>query len=178
MHGEVNVSKLKAGYIYDKKFEYKENERIYKIEANDYIAIGSAVSGSIWEMITVQAEGGIFYNVEFAQKEKDKNKYSGAVAYTRQITDEQLDKILKYCEENNWYNLYTHNCSAVASGAWEIAFGETDGFKAKRTIFETATKDVHCLVYTPEVLKENILRKSNAMTEYEKVLVDIIENWQ
>ena len=111
----------------------------YSINRNGYIAIGNAgtkdMSGALSTIIG--SCGGILYNREFYGAWVNEFFYPDTVAYTRVITEKQLNSIFSYCEENNYYNLYSHNCSSVASEAWEAAFGENDGFKAKKSMAST-----------------------------------------
>lgn len=111
--------------------------------------------------------GGILFNYEF----KATNVYHAPVAYTRKITLDELEAVLQFHNENNYYNA-NHNCTTVAIGAWAAAFGTSDGFTARKNSGLYASFD------TPTVLKEQILTKKSADTSYKDTMQNILQNWK
>lgn len=112
-----------------------ENERDpYPLSMNENIVIGNFSLGSGFFDGTTMAiitlppshcdNAGLCYNKEFYFDWPD------ASGFTRSISESQLEALKNYLMNNSWYNLYTHNCSTVALGAWEAAFGTTDGMDA------------------------------------------------
>lgn len=70
----------------------------------------------------------MYFNREFAydyvhlSDNKGKSAYCQNYSYTKQITENGINKIVEFCRLNNYYNLCTHNCAQVAIGAWNEAF--------------------------------------------------------
>ena len=163
-------------YDYDNKTFKKATDSKYKIKRNGNVAIGNAgTSGTSGALSHVAGScGGILYNREYYGQLLDNNFYQGVAAWTRQIKNSQLADLLEYCGDNNYYNLYSHNCSTVALGGWEAAFGDEDGFATQRKgFFEGA----YGIFDTPAVLKETILKKSGVDPKYEKTMLNILDNW-
>lgn len=178
INDSIDVSKLLNGYVYDYTNNSFVQDKIdsYDIKKNGYIAIGNAgTKGTSGALSTIAGScGGILYNREFYASSVNPNFYLGVAAYTRVITDNQFNDLMNYCGDNSYYNLYSHNCSSVASEAWEAAFGESDGFKAKKT---GLSNNVYSLFDTPSTLKENILKKMDADKDYRSTMLSIIQGW-
>lgn len=174
----IDVSGLLDGYIYDTQNRSFKHSKInsYDINRNGYVAIGNAgTEGTSGALSTIVGScGGILYNREFYGAWVNENFYLDVAAYTKEITNDEFNKVLAYCSENNYYNLYNHNCSSVASEAWENAFGTDDEFKAKKN---GVSHGVYSMFDTPSTLKENILKKSDADTDYRSTMLNIIKNW-
>ena len=163
-------------YDYDNKTFKKATDSKYKIKRNGNVAIGNAgTSGTSGALSHVVGScGGILYNREYFGQLLDNNFYQGVAAWTRQIKNSQLADLLEYCSDNNYYNLYRHNCSTVALGGWEAAFGDEDRFATQRSgLFEGA----YGMFDTPAVLKETILKKSGVDKNYAKTMLSILNNW-
>lgn len=166
----LDVSGLLTGFLYDysAKGFYQSKVNDYTIKRNGHMAIGNAgTSGTSGALSTITGScGGILYNREFYGEWDNNNFYTGVAAYTRTVTQDEYDAVMKYCTDNCYYNLYSHNCSTVASNAWKAAFGSSDGFEADGGVFDT-----------PQTLKANILKKSGADTDYRSTMLNIIANW-
>ncbi|MBQ8166282.1 MAG: hypothetical protein IJZ96_04505, partial [Lachnospiraceae bacterium] len=51
-----------------------------------------------------------------------KNVYINNAAYSREVTEEQLNIILDIHREHNRYKVLTENCAYIASKSWNRAF--------------------------------------------------------
>lgn len=166
----LNISGLLNGYLYDYSTKGFYNCKVdnYEINRNGHIAIGNAgTNGTSGALSTITGScGGILYNREFYGEWANNNFYTGVAAYTRTVTQDEYDAVMNYCTSNCYYNLYSHNCSTVAANAWKAAFGSGDGFEASGLLFDT-----------PQTLKENILKKSEADSDYRATMLNIIANW-
>lgn len=178
----LDVSGLQTGYLYNYEINefYAEKVSTYKINRDGYMNIGNAgTEGQSAAFSTLSGScGGILYNREFRgqwQESPTHSKYSGAVAYTRKITQEQLDAVLQYCSKNNYYNLYSHNCSSVALEAWECAYGNEDGLYNR---YQSGFHLIYSNFDNPEALKESILKKTGVDINYHNTMLEIIENWR
>lgn len=174
----IDISGLLTGFVWDSDAKGFVQQKLdqYEIKKDGHMAIGNAGTGGASDALsTISGScGGILYNREFYGAWENNDFYLDVAAYTREITEKQLNDVLTYCEENNYYNLYSHNCSSVASEAWEAAYGTSDGFDAKTTGFH----GVYSVFDTPSTLKDNILKKDNADTDYRATMLDIIRNWR
>lgn len=186
----IDVSGLANGYIY----RYGTHEFIqskinsYPINVNGNLAIGNAGEGMSEALSTLVGScGGILYNREYYGAWVNNNFYIDVAAYSRDVTQDQLNAVLDYCADNCYYNLYYHNCSTVASGAWKAAFGSDDGFEAIEPInwLDKLIFGENDIVYnpqryfdTPMVLKENILKMADADTDYQSTMLGIIASWK
>ena len=153
----LDFTRLAGGY------EYMTWEQIgpceYDIEMNEYVAIGSTSitvdnSGLGFETdkhINDGDDKGIYFNREFAEAKSDydekynkdkpdkyKKAYGKNKAYSRLITEEQMKKVIKYCEEHEYYNVCTNNCAKTAVKAWNKAF---DREEFTSTLFPSSLKD-------------------------------------
>ncbi|MDO5293148.1 MAG: hypothetical protein Q4F05_10395 [bacterium] len=77
-------------------------------------------------------------------------QYPNAVI-TKEVTQEQLDEILAYDQAHNYYGLLTNNCSSIASGAWNAAFGDT--------LYAREASGLYSIFDTPMILKAHILQR-------------------
>ena len=175
----LDFSKLLTGYVYDyDRNTFNEcNPGKYSINAGGNVSIGDFSTGDMsGTLSTIQGScGGILFNEEFSAQFRNNDHYTGIAAYTREITEEKLSKVISYCNDNSYYNVYSHNCSSVASEGWEKAFGTSDGMKAKKT---GITNGVYSLFDTPATLKENILKKEDADKDYRNTMLTILKNWR
>ncbi len=181
INDEINIGNLLGGYVYNfetGKFE-QGRKSIYKIEKDGHISIGNVNTVSKIETFLqfTGSCGGIYYNREYEVQLSGKKNYDSAVAYTREITSEQFGAMITYCNNNNFYNLYSHNCSTVASKAWEQAFGTGDGFYAKKNGNSYGISSKFDFD-TPATLKKNILAKSGADFDYQSTMSLILEFWK
>lgn len=176
VNDNILVSVLYGGFFFNAsthQFDYSNQSTYYPMSPNCYMNIGNAgTQGASGAMSTVVGScGGILFNREFQGAYENRNQYHDVVAYTRTITQEQLDDVIDYCSRNNYYNLYSHNCSTVALGAWESAFGNVDGFSTK------GGSGVIYLFDSPDGLKKSILKKDNVDMDYQSTMLAILDNW-
>jgi hypothetical protein len=159
--------------------------KTYSINTSGHVALGAACTLGGTDLLTTidGSAGGIMYNREFQGILSDNNKYPDTVAYTKKITDAQLSSLIKYCANNSYYNVYTHNCSSVASEAWTAALGKSNRISASYDDTEHAlvggfNNIEYVLFDTPKVLKENILKNSDVDKNYSRTMLNIISNWK
>ena len=146
----LNFKKFTGGYEY--KTWKKKGPCKYKIKASEYVSIGNAGKGICGSSASSESnsqvndgdDAGIYFNREFANEHAEgKPMYNLNCAYKREISAKQLKKIIKVCEDKNYYNLISNNCAKVAVKAWNKAY--------PRDIFPS-----HVL---PATLKEEIQKK-------------------
>ena len=106
----------------------------YQIRRDHYITFGAittdtsgAVVNSIFDNISSlfdnrQTQGGVYFNEEtntllFPNNPKF-NDYYPNYCIDHELTDKQIKMLLEFLSENNYYNLLYHNCSTIASAAW------------------------------------------------------------
>lgn len=113
---------------------------------------------------TGTTEGGLFINNEMLQEESSGEMiYSPRAAIYEYITLEQLLVLSSYLSNNDYYGVRTHNCSSLASSAWNMISNR----KVKARGKDGLTKYYD----TPMVLKESIeqyeeITNSNYFIEY------------
>ena len=150
----LDFTKFTCGYEY--KTWVKTDSCEYSIKKNEYVAIGNAgkgVGGSsqLSEGSSSGDDGddaGIYFNREFAveynnyisnySEDDFEEEYDENNAYTKRTSSYQLETIIDYCADNNYYNLLTNNCANVAVNAWNEAF-KTDNFKSD--VYPPSLKD-------------------------------------
>lgn len=131
----LDFRKFTGGYEY--KIWKSKKPCKYKIKCSEYVAIGNAGKGLSGKSDLDETEGevndgdnaGVYFNREFAKEHaRGKAIYDRNYAYSREISGKQLKKIIKTCEDENYYHLYDHNCAMVAAMAWNKAY-PNDKFK-------------------------------------------------
>ena len=176
---DLDVSGLLTGYTYNYETKEFQVEKLnsYNINVNGNVCFGNAgTDGTSGALSTVVGScGGVLYNREFYGAWVDNNFYVDVAAYTRKVTDSQLQSVIQCCADNSYYNLYSNNCSSVANKAWNSAFGSEDGFESKK---KGISNGIYSLFDTPATLKENILKKDDADEDYISTMLDIIKNWR
>lgn len=75
---------------------------------------------------------------------------------TKEVTQEQLEAIMEYDNNHNYYNLISNNCSSIATAAWNLAFNDT---------LSPEGEGFYALVDTPMVLKAHILEREGAVQD-------------
>lgn len=163
----LDFGRLAGGY------EYMTWEKLepckYDIKINEYVTIGSTsvVVGDLGQPLETHwnmhdgDDAGIYFNREFAEAkadydkkynkdkpEKYKEMYSKNKAYSRLITEAQIETIIKYCGDNEYYNVVTNNCAKIAVKAWNKAFN----------------KEEFTSTLVPRDLKEEIGKKGGSFT--------------
>ena len=142
----LDFTKLTYGYEY-KTWDEME-PCMYSMGRLDYVAIGNAGAGAYGGSSNPSESGssgssgsgssssgsdraGVYFNREFALEMSSEEKaYDENKAYSRLISEKQLQKAIEHCEKQNYYNLVENNCAIVAAGAWNAAFDEKT-FKIK-----------------------------------------------
>jgi len=142
----LDFSGLTSGYSYG-NWE-PEKAGLYEIRSFEYVSIGNAggqAGGSSSESSESSATGndhdiaGIYYNREFANEyhhyhktfnplypENYRAKYDKNIAYSCIITKLQLNDLIYYSSQNNYYNVAFNNCVEVASRSWNYIMPETE----------------------------------------------------
>ena len=91
-------------------------------------------------------DGGVWYNWEKMNLKYGSETFKPNTTLTNAITQKQLKTVVEYFGNNNYYNLFTNNCTKIATEAWNLAFNNL----ATRGNFHYA------LFHTPQVLKSSI----------------------
>lgn len=172
----LSLSNFSAAAIYDsstKKLSFQHSKVNYPLNCSGTISIGnfSTHGNYLFPSSYEGSTGGILINQEYYSLQNGNNTWSDTVSYKKKdLTLSQLEDIINYCSENNYYNLYSHNCSTVASDIWRIAFGSSDNFSAK-----TGSD----LFYTPMRLKETILKKSSGVNKnHSATMLSNLNSWK
>ena len=71
--------------------------------------------------------------------------YTNNAAYSKEITKKQLEEVIKYHNDMNYYHFKKNNCAIVATKSWNLVF----------------TDDTILVDYWPNELKKNIQEKEN-----------------
>ena len=125
----LDFRKFTGGYKY-KTWE-KTAPCKYKIKCSQYVSIGNAGKGICGSSTSSESnsnvddgnDAGVYFNREFANEHSEgKAIYDMNRAYRREISASQLKKIIKVCEDKNYYNLVSNNCAKVAVKAWNKAY--------------------------------------------------------
>jgi len=150
----------------------------YKINPNEYVSIGNAGKGiddsaqlfetqlSIYE----HDNAGVYFNREIMMEyiyymaykngafKKWFKQYDSNKAYTKMITKDQLDKVIKCGNKYNYYNLFTNNCSKFATTAWNSAY---------------PNNKFHSHVFPPELMYEISLEPGNYVFDMSSIIYRI-----
>ena len=90
-------------------------------------------------------------------------------SYTREITQDQLDSLLKYWNSNDYYELYTHNCSTLAEESWNKLF--PFDIISHNALINDPFYDM------PLFLKYSIALKSGYDPNYNQTMLDILQKF-
>ena len=74
------------------------------------------------DVMSGETIGGIWFNREMYNQKFQYTQCPNQI-YEVEITQKQLDDMMNFLSENNYYNVLSHNCSSVSTGAWNIATG-------------------------------------------------------
>lgn len=69
------------------------------------------------------SEGGIVLNRELYDQKYQYDQFSNQVYEVDLASFDQLENMLAYLSENNYFNLFNHNSATVAAGGWNAAVG-------------------------------------------------------
>ena len=141
-------------------YEYVEATSAY-MRIGDYMTLGnsSCTIGSNIQMfesdddINDRDSAGVYYNREVAgdieeYKAKGREKYVNNAAIAMELTESDLNYLIYYHTNKNYYNLLLNNCSVVAVNCWNLLSQEVT---FDRTIF-------------PKELKREIAKLDNSYT--------------
>lgn len=175
----IDFSEFYSGYearYYNGVFLVEsETPCLYNVNRNNYITLCAAArdpdeEGKIFSYslssLTKKVDGGVWYNWDIMVA-----KYSGIYKYypnsaiTYPITKSQLNTIIDYYNCNNYYNLFTNNCTKVAAEAWNLAFNDNLGTKGYYH---------YAYFHTPQVLKSSI---SSRKESFQIDMLPIIEEF-
>lgn len=168
---DVDVSNMYAGYLYQPQifqFRADKDTKVVHLDSGKSITIGAFGFGRASSLVgdSIGDLGGICYNTELHMLN---NGMAGSmVGYTRDITKNQLNRLLSYPLENNYYNFYTHNCVTTAVGAWNFVYREEEfsgqmGWPLNR-------------YYFPYKIKKEIKKKSGHIDDYNAVMMKILQD--
>ena len=178
---EIDVSNFKIGYrMIDGEWDDTKVDE-YPIEAGKYVTFGDFADSHAAAVRTLVGScGGMRYNCEIYTIEC----WPDVAAYSREITRQQFDEVIEYCNNHCGYNLYYNNCSSVASKAWAEAFGTRDGFDATVLPPELPANILSARylldaieIDTPMVLKWNILKNEDSVIApgFYELFLDMID---
>lgn len=168
-------------------------------EPDKLVSVGNFANRGVLEIITFNLladmtgeDGGLLVNYELY--DTDKYLKAGELKVNESyITSNSLDKLFRYLNAHNYYNLYNHNCATVAAGAWNTTFKGTvqtykvnakwlsynsylrlvknlcNPFIYKRQLEKQAMME--CRIDTPYALYQDMLEDSSAKDE----LFDLID---
>ncbi len=94
------------------------------------------------------------------EQNDSKYSYTPSVALSCQITKNQLESIIKFHGDNNYYNFLYHNCVYVAMNAWNL-------------VSDTQLWADYGSAYTPISLKECIELQDGYIAYYD--IINIID---
>ena len=126
----LDFSEFEKGYCIDMSGNsfFSTEADTYFVGNNDYVTIGASGADigefrfTAYELFDCDTAG-VFYNREFAVEiNEGKNVYINNAAYSREVTEEQLNIILDIHREHNRYKVLTENCAYIASKSWNRAF--------------------------------------------------------
>lgn len=200
----LDVSNFITGNVYDALGRWREVKvDSYYLAENENIAIGgwslgadvdvpfrivsvNGVMSIFWgETTTISVDGetaaitgltnynssrdGICYNKEIVDFLD-----IAAVSYSRDVTESQFEAIKDYWNNNNWYEICYHNCSSIAVGTWEAAFGTSDGLNARS--YTIVDDDIEEFIDLPRVLCQSIRSLEGYNEDYASVNTNIFEH--
>lgn len=101
----------------------REGPKVYKIKSDEKVTLSCSGDGNLGK-IKQAFNGGVYYNreVKKAFKKDDLTKYKKNVYISNDVNQEQLNSMISSLNNNNWYNVYTHNCAKVARIVWNNTF--------------------------------------------------------
>lgn len=99
---------------------------------------------------------------------------SAAVSYSRDVTESQFEAVKDYWNSNSWYEIFYHNCSSIAVGTWEAAFGTSDGLNARS--YTLVDDDIEEFIDLPRVLCQSIRSLEGYNEDYASVNTNIFEH--
>ncbi len=156
MNSYPNNSDTDGSYGY----EYVQATSVY-MGIGDYMTLGnsSCTIGSNIQMfesdddINDRDSAGVYYNREVAgdieeYKAKGREKYVNNAAIAMELTESDLNFLIYYHTDKNYYNLLSNNCSVVAVNCWNLL---SQGVTFDRTIL-------------PKELKREIAKLDNSYT--------------
>ena len=138
----------KLYYIYNNVTWGNHTGKKYNIVPNEYITIGNAGDTNehkfemVRELLTLEpyhpstmnnpilsvlfepTVGGVHINRELYNVYNKETSYESNAAICRDITNIQMEQLIKYHNEHNQYIFGLNNCATVATGAWYELFNE------------------------------------------------------
>ena len=120
------------------------------------------------DLINGNTDGGIWFNRELESQKYQYNQYPNNV-YEIDVTQQQVDDMLTFVENNNYYSALSHNCSTVATGAWNAAVGyerdengayvtDANGNNVPNGLYLTAEgSGIFSIMDLPAVVSDNII---------------------
>ena len=139
--------------------------KLYKI--NSYEKVTLSCSGDEqYKFLKPTYTGGIYFDreVQKALSPNDKTKYEKNVYISNDVNQEQLNSMISSLNNNNWYNVYTHNCAKVARIVWNNTFKGSNNLIPK--VPDNYDKDKKQDAISPYVLYEAISFMNGYRKEY------------
>ena len=162
----IDLPKLYGGFEYlystiDDTYSLTEVNELddyrYHIRRNHYMTLGSAARNSenildafLKSISNQYIEGGSWFNWE-ANKAYEGTTYDDNYAISAVITYEQLNTVISFFGgENNYYNALFHNCTFMATSAWNLAVNDN-----------LSSIDYVLMCFTPKELKNSIYERAD-----------------
>ena len=127
----LDFTGISGGYeLTDNNTSYKRVEPCwYEIGMGQYVSLGNTSVDIVYVGIhplsgTADENVAILFNREFVaeiKNKKDEQYYHDNMAFSVDITEEQLYTVIEVHNEMNEYNLFENNCTHVAKTAWNKA---------------------------------------------------------
>lgn len=156
----LDFTGIEGGYVLTDNYTnyYRVEACTYTVHKDEYITLGNTGKYMeegffcITEIVDVDSAG-IFFNREIAVEIDNigakEQYYNNNMAYSIDVTEEQMDIVLDIHNEMNEYELLNNNCTRVAKSAWN---GAVYGCYSGLEIFA----EVHSKYNTPNGLKKLI----------------------
>lgn len=116
----------------------------------------SGLSGAGLAALLTEMDGGVLFNRELQGIYTGYASYESNYALTHKLTQDQWDDMMDYMEDNNYYIFLRHNCTTIATEAWNRIFD--DNLNAAFSGIVTTE--------TPKRLKESLKNRSGSITNY------------
>ena len=120
-----------SDYLYAKHSNTVSRKKEYGLSSGDILTLGNfahiepnAIVVAYNILTDVYVFGGITCNCELYYPDKYMCS-DDTSSYEMYITGESLDKLFKYLDSHNYYNVYTNNCATIAAGGWRASLDNT-----------------------------------------------------
>ena len=169
VNDSLDVHNLAGGYSETQYNNHSVSH--YEIKANKYITFGawldtkefdslSSLSNCFTNALPGEQTGGIYYNIERNYMITNPSSYYPNAALKTVMNNDQLNQLMYYLNDNNYYSLTNHNCSTVAGNAWNLVINDdlTASFNILSFWFFRTIRLAY--IDLPVKLKEEILNRN------------------